>query len=242
MVLVMLVSSVAYADYAGELVTGLTDAKPVVVGNTIYWAAVSLPDAGKPDAGVDAGTPVVPVPAVIPTTLADGGVLAACKQKQVICFSPEGNCDLQVVALIDRAVSKLDVIIYSFNRVSIVDAVLRAKARGVNVRLIVDASQIGEPREVLQLRRVLAAGVPMKRDTHQGIMHMKVVVRDNQEFLTGSFNFTNNATENNDENLLVWDCQRLALVYVTKFDALWAKFKDATDSVLKGTDGGVDGG
>ena len=211
----------------------------------VLLAVVLSAADGGTDAGLrlDAGAqskaqlspPVLPT---FPTSLSDGGAFAACKQKQIICFSPEGDCDLQVVQLIDRAPAggALDIIIYSFNRDSIVTALLRARARSVRVRMIIDSSQIGDPKEQPQLRKLLAAGVPMKRDTHQGIMHDKVIVRDNQEFLTGSFNFTNNASENNDENMLIWDCQRLAVVYQTKFDALWAKFKDATDSVMK--DGG----
>lgn len=196
-------------------------------------------DAGTRDAGVKA--PVLPV---FPTALPDGGALAACKQKQIICFSPEGQCDLQVVALIDRAQpgGALDILIYSINRDSIVNAILRAKTRQVAVRIIADTSQIADPKEQSQLRRLLAAGIPMKRDTHQGIMHNKVVVRDNQEFLIGSFNFTNNASENSDENMLIWDCQRLAMVYETKFEQLWAKFKDASELVMRDAGTSKDGG
>jgi len=262
-------SSLASAEYAGELVTGLEGASPVVVGNTIFWAALpdggggdagkvvdaGQPDAGKPDAGtskadagaVDAGKGgvVFAAPPVVPavwTKSPDGGVLAPCSLKQTFCFSPEGACDLQVAALIDRATTKLDIIIYSINRPSIVDAILRARARNVPVRIIIDTSQVVEPRELPQLQKLLGAGVAMKRDTHQGIMHMKVVVVNEREFLTGSFNFTNNASENNDENLLIWDCQRNALMYGAKFEQLWAKFKDATEMVMRGTDAGVDAG
>jgi phosphatidylserine/phosphatidylglycerophosphate/cardiolipin synthase-like enzyme len=123
-----------------------------------------------------------------------------------------------------------------------VDAILRARERKVPVRMIIDTLQILEPREQAQLQRLLAAGVPMKRDTHRGIMHMKVVIANDREFLTGSFNFTNNASENSDENMLIWDCQRNALTYATKFEQLWAKFKDATELVMRSSDAGVDAG
>ena len=194
-------------------------------------------DAGlRADAGVagiakvlikDAG--VGPFLAAIPTKLPDGGTFLACKQTPAICFSPEGDCDLLVSNLIDRAKTSLEVIVYSLNRPSIVDALLYAKARKVAVRLVIDTSQVIEPKEMVQLKRLMAAGIPMKRDTHQGIMHMKVVIVDNREFLTGSFNFTNNASENNDENAVVWDCQKLAFVYKTKFEQLWSKFKPAEE-------------
>lgn len=199
-------------------------------------AGVSKTDAGVKDGGVkDAGHG--PFLAVLPTKQPDGGALVSCKQAPQICFSPEGDCDLLVANLIDKAEpgSAVNVIIYSLNRPVIVDALLRARTRAT-VRLIVDTSQIQDPKEQPQLRRLLDAGIPMKRDTHNGIMHMKVVVVNRREFLTGSFNFTNNASDNNDENMLVWDCQKVALVYDAKFEALWARFKDATELVMR--DGG----
>lgn len=173
----------------------------------------------------------------------DAGVaLGPCREAQDICFSPGGNCDMKVVSLVDRSKNSLDILIYSINRPSIIDAILRAKARGVVVRIVVDATQIGEPKEQFQLQRLLAVGIPMRRDTHQGSMHMKVIVVDGKEFLTGSFNFTNNASENNDENILIWDCPRNAMLFKLRFEMLWGKYKDASDSVLKGADGGVDAG
>jgi phosphatidylserine/phosphatidylglycerophosphate/cardiolipin synthase-like enzyme len=149
---------------------------------------------------------------------------------------------LRVAALVDRAKVSLEVLIYSINRPSIVDAILRAKNRGAVVRVIVDATQIGEDKEQFQLQRLLAADIPVRRDTHRGSMHMKSVVVDNKEFLIGSFNFTNNATENNDESLLIWDCPRNAMLYKRRFELLWSKYTDATAAILKSSDGGVDAG
>jgi phosphatidylserine/phosphatidylglycerophosphate/cardiolipin synthase-like enzyme len=193
---------------------------------------VLLADGGLIDGGADAGR-------------ADAGVkLGPCKETQEICFSPDGGCDLRVAAMIDRSRTSLDVAIYSINRISIVDAILRVKARGVSVRVVVDSTQLGEDRERAQLLRLLAAHVPIKRDTHQGSMHMKVVVRDNQEFLVGSYNFTNNATDNNDESVLFWDCPRNATAYSLKFESMWFRYKDASDAILKlpGDGGRLDGG
>lgn len=196
---------------------------------------VLLTDAGIPDAGTpDAG----PVLASIPSRLPDGGVFSPCKQNPAVCFSPDNGCDLLVAQAIDQAEAPYgaDIAIYSVNRESIAGAVLRARARGAPVRMVLDTTMIGEPKEKAVLQRLLDAGVAMKRDTHSGIMHNKVVVVNRRLFVTGSFNFTNNATENNDENVLSWDCQRVATVYADRFDRLWLKFKDAAEAVMK--DGG----
>lgn len=162
----------------------------------------------------------------------DAGVkLGPCRDRQTICFSPLGRCHESVIGVIDRATTTLDVAIYSLNHAGIVDAILRAKQRGVRVRMVLDSSQMGQAKQVEQLIRLASAGIPMKRDNHSGIMHLKTVVADSREFVTGSFNFTNNAALNNNENVLAWDCPRNALLFQADFDRLWATFKDAVVSL-----------
>lgn len=160
----------------------------------------------------------------------DAGVkLGPCRDRQTICFSPLGRCHEVVIGVIDRAVSTLDIAIYSLNQPDIVDAIARAKARGVKVRMVLDSTQIASPKEVEQLKKLV--GIPMKRDNHAGIMHLKTAVVDQKEFVTGSFNWTNNATANNNENLLAWECPKNAVLYQADFDRLWATFKDVDAGV-----------
>jgi len=162
---------------------------------------------GGVDAGVDAGTPVT--------------ALGPCKTVQTICFSPGNDCDVPLIAVLDSATKTLDIAIYSLNRIPIVDGILRAKARGVKVRMIVDVSQTGQPKEMVQLLRLKAANIPIKRDSHAGIMHLKLIVADSSTFSIGSFNFTDPAVQINDENIFVWTCPRNAVIYTKHFNELW---------------------
>ena len=45
-------------------------------------------------------------------------------------------------------------------------------------------------------------------------MHHKVIVLDGRTVIFGSFNFTQNATEDNDENLLIVENEALAAVFL----------------------------
>lgn len=176
------------------------------------------------DGGVDAGT-------------MDAGVkLGPCREKQTVCFSPLGLCAQALIDVMDRATKTLDVAIYAINFPPIVDAIVRAKARGVAVRIITDSTQMAQAKQVEQLQRLAAVGIPMKRDTHTGVMHLKVTIADAREFVTGSFNYTNNAVLNNNENLLAWDCPRNAVLFQAEFDRLWSTFKDV---VIPLADAGV---
>lgn len=57
------------------------------------------------------------------------------------------------------------------------------------------------------------AGIPVKIDPQHAIAHNKVMVIDGETLITGSFNFTKAAEENNAENLLVIHDKRLAARY-----------------------------
>ena len=57
-------------------------------------------------------------------------------------------------------------------------------------------------------------GIPVKIDAKHAIAHNKVMVIDDQTVITGSFNFTKAAEEQNAENLLVIYDKVLAAKYV----------------------------
>lgn len=56
-------------------------------------------------------------------------------------------------------------------------------------------------------------GIPAKIDSKHAIAHNKIMVIDNKVVLTGSFNFTKAAEENNAENLVVLHSEALAVIY-----------------------------
>ena len=58
------------------------------------------------------------------------------------------------------------------------------------------------------------AGIPVKIDAQHAIAHNKVMVIDGETVITGSFNFTKAAEENNAENLLVIRDKKLAERYI----------------------------
>ena len=58
------------------------------------------------------------------------------------------------------------------------------------------------------------SGIPTRIDTVHAIAHNKVMVIDGETVITGSFNFTKAAEENNAENLLVIRERKLASLYM----------------------------
>jgi len=58
------------------------------------------------------------------------------------------------------------------------------------------------------------AGIPTKIDAQHAIAHNKVMIIGGATVITGSFNFTKAAEENNAENLLVIHDRKLAERYI----------------------------
>ncbi|MGA2496211.1 MAG: phospholipase D family protein [Tepidisphaeraceae bacterium] len=116
-------------------------------------------------------------------------------------FSPKGGCTDAIVATIGEARQTLDIQAYSFTSVPIAQAVVAAKNRGVKVRAVLDKSQRTERYSSATFLK--NHDVPTYIDDQHAIAHNKIMIIDGQTLLTGSFNFSKAAEENNAENLLV---------------------------------------
>jgi phosphatidylserine/phosphatidylglycerophosphate/cardiolipin synthase-like enzyme len=134
-----------------------------------------------------------------------------------VFFSPKGGCTEAVVANLNKATSTVIVQAYSFTSAPIAKALVDAEKRGVNVRVILDKSQRTE--RYTEADFLLHAGVPTWIDAKHAIAHNKIMVIDGKTILTGSFNFTKAAEENNAENLLVIQDPKLAYTYTTNWQA-----------------------
>jgi phosphatidylserine/phosphatidylglycerophosphate/cardiolipin synthase-like enzyme len=116
-------------------------------------------------------------------------------------FSPNGGCTAAVVRELGNATSRVRVLAYSFTSAPIADALEAARARGVDVSVVLDAGQATDPHSLGG--RLSAAGIPVRYDHAHAIAHNKTMVIDQQIVITGSFNFTAAAELHNAENLLV---------------------------------------
>jgi len=154
--------------------------------------------------------------AVLVTMPASGAEIRAC-------FAPPlpGGCDPMATILseIDGARTTIRLQMYSLTLQEIEHALIRAKHRGVDVRLIVDRGQFDQDRnDSVRVAGLASAGIPLLVDTVAGLMHNKVMVIDSQTVLTGSFNYTWGAEHRNAENLLVLHDPALAAEYLRNWN------------------------
>ncbi|MGH7172196.1 MAG: phospholipase D family protein [Gemmataceae bacterium] len=116
-------------------------------------------------------------------------------------FSPKGGCTEAIVREIQHARHEILVLAYSFTSQPIAQALVDAKLRGVHVDIVLDHSN--ETDAHTDLPFFLEQGLLPVIDPHHAIAHNKVMILDNRTLLTGSFNFTQHAENENAENLLV---------------------------------------
>ncbi len=148
-----------------------------------------------------------------------------------VYFSPRGGARDAIVEKINGARKYIDVAMYCFTSRHLAQALVRAKKRGVKVRVLLDRECAqGKFSKEKFLRK---HGIQVKRSrTYHGLerfkskyppkMHHKFAVIDGHILITGSYNWTASAEISNYENLLVFEnAGELADEFEKEFNALW---------------------
>lgn len=123
-----------------------------------------------------------------------------------VYFSPNGGAERAIVSEVARAKQRILVQAYSFTSPPIYEALAEAKARGVDVRILVDKEARSPNFRGAGARYDQQRGVQVAVDeiAGRGIAHNKVMVIDGGTVVTGSFNFSRQAETTNAENLIVF--------------------------------------
>ena len=156
--------------------------------------------------------------------LAAGGLLltgcqppASIPQGVRVYFSPHGGATDAVVNALSGATNSVYVQAYSFTSAPIARALVDAAHRGIKIQVILDKSQRTEKYSEADFLK--NEGIPPLIDGEHAIAHNKIMILDGFLVLTGSFNFTKAAEENNAENLLVINDPTLAKRYLDNWQA-----------------------
>jgi phosphatidylserine/phosphatidylglycerophosphate/cardiolipin synthase-like enzyme len=135
-------------------------------------------------------SPILPA-----STVASGAAIA-------VCFAPEEDCAAFAVRAINNAEREILVSAFGLTTGSgIVAALIRAKERGVDVRLIAD--RITPCERESGIEPLATAGVPIWIDAQARIAHAKTMVIDGAVTLMGSMNWTRGAAANSEDLNLV---------------------------------------
>jgi phosphatidylserine/phosphatidylglycerophosphate/cardiolipin synthase-like enzyme len=137
-------------------------------------------------------------------------------------FSPEDKIDTRLVSLVGSAKKSVHVLAYSFTLDKLANALTKAGKNGVDVKGVFDRDST-EDNTGADFSTLQKAGLDVKLDGEPGLMHMKAIIVDSQTVAFGSYNFTSNAENRNDENILIITDEALAADFERAFDRIYAK-------------------
>lgn len=136
-----------------------------------------------------------------------------------------GGIDVPFEQMIDSTQNTLDIAAFEFNNEVLTQAILRAKARGVTIRIVTDNEHgTGDVKDT-SLARFIQAGIPVVDDGRSALMHNKFMIFDSQYLLMGSWNFTVNDTYRNNNNALLLRSQRVVENYQAEFNEMFNEKK-----------------
>ena len=137
-------------------------------------------------------------------------------------FSPGDGCRQAIAEHFAAARSTVDVCVFTITDDRISDAIRSAARRGVTIRIVTDNEKAGDfGSDIDALRR---AGIPVAIDTSPAHMHHKFVIFDQKTLLTGSYNWTRSAFQENQENLIALSEPDMIAAFQRVFDELWETF------------------
>ena len=138
-----------------------------------------------------------------------------------VYYSPDDAPLDRLAALYGQANRYLYVAVYVLTSPRAVEAMVAAKKRGVDVRLITDRQRTEDVKQRTALLTLLLAGIPILVNEHDGLMHLKQVVIDDEVNASGSMNHTTSGNRYNDERLDVITDHAITVKAREKFLAMW---------------------
>lgn len=149
--------------------------------------------------------------------------IAPSKGEMEVAFSPNEGSESLVLNVIRSSKTELLILAYSFTSAPITEAVLSAKKRGVQVRIVADhKSNIEEDRSgraKAALTSLALAGIDVRTISKYQAAHDKLIISDRKSVELGSFNYSSAAANKNSELVLVnWNNPELAGIFIRHFE------------------------
>ena len=137
-------------------------------------------------------------------------------------FAAEDELAPIIGRVIARADEEVLFMAFSFTSEDIGEQLMERAEAGLTVRGVFETT--GATNRYSYYGELIDAELPnveVRRDGNSRIMHHKVFILDRRVVILGSYNFTGNANDNNDENILIVHDPEFATFFVEEFDAVW---------------------
>jgi len=130
-------------------------------------------------------------------------------------FAPEDGVADKIASHLAQAQQSIHFMAFSFTNDTIGSAMIARAKAGVSVIGVFEKT--GSETQYSEYGKMRKAKLDVLQDGNPYVMHHKVIIIDSRTVIFGSFNFSNNADKDNDENLLIVDDPTLAQAFEAEF-------------------------
>jgi phosphatidylserine/phosphatidylglycerophosphate/cardiolipin synthase-like enzyme len=138
-------------------------------------------------------------------------------------FGPERGAEALVVKTINNAKFSIRLAAFAFSSPVIVGALLAAKQRGVDIRIVVDhkhnVEEDGKRIGRMALNTLVGANIVVRTNSNYRMHHDKFIIVDARHVQTGSYNYASSANRNSENVLVVWNDPDLAAKYLAHWES-----------------------
>ena len=138
-----------------------------------------------------------------------------------IKLKPDNKCSSlacqEILTQINNSKNTIDIALYGWDKTpEIKEALIRAKTRGVKIRLVYDTSEKVYYKDI---QEIISLADESSTDTPKILMHNKFIIFDNQKVITGSMNFSNTGFSGFNTNCIIFvNSQDVAKIYEEEFN------------------------
>ena len=142
-----------------------------------------------------------------------------------VYFSPQDSIiDTVIIPLVNNATNYIYIPTFVITHKKLSQALADAKARNVDVKIILDATNANNKHSTHSMLR--EQGIEVKTENYAGKMHSKSIIIDDRYIILGSMNLSKSGNSRNDENVLLIENPRMAKYYKNFFLYLWNKIPE----------------
>jgi cardiolipin hydrolase len=138
-----------------------------------------------------------------------------------VLFSRDQSIQEALLKEIESAQSTIDLAVREITSQNLTQALLRAKGRGVTVRVITDSKQA--KKKSSKITSLIQEGISVKvlKGKDHGVMNHRFVIFDGKKAVTGSFDWSEASEKRNDEDILILSETEVVISYQEEFERLW---------------------
>jgi phosphatidylserine/phosphatidylglycerophosphate/cardiolipin synthase-like enzyme len=137
-----------------------------------------------------------------------------------IYFSPNGGVLNALAALLNSARKSIYFLAFSYTSNDL-GAIVRQKYKdGLTIEGVMDEGQVSS-NQGTEYDPFLQAKMQVRLDGNAGLLHHKVFIVDGKIVAFGSYNFSQSAETQNDENLIIVYNEAIAQQFLNEFQRVW---------------------